>query len=133
MGSGITEPDAGSDVASVRTKAVKDGDDYVINGNKMFIANGTVADYFVVLCVINPNHTSRHNRHSVILVERDREGFESNKLRHKLGIRASDRAELVFKDVRVPQENLIGEEDRGFYKFFCRFYNFFLDKINLVE
>ena len=65
MGSGITEPDAGSDVASVRTEAVKDGHDYVINGSKMFITNGTVADYFVVLCVTNPNHTLRHDRHSV--------------------------------------------------------------------
>ena len=122
MGSGITEPDAGSDVASVRTEAVKDGHDYVINGSKMFITNGTVADYFVVLCVTNANNELRHNRHSVILVERNREGFESNKLRHKLGIRASDTAELVFKDVRVPQENLIGEEDKGFYQF-MEFFN----------
>jgi len=117
MGSAITEPDAGSDVSSVNTTAIKDGNDYIINGNKMFITNGTVASYFIVLCLTNPDDPSRHNRHSVILVERDRNGFESNKLRHKLGIRASDTAELVFKDVRVPQKNLIGEENKGFYQF----------------
>lgn len=117
MGAAITEPDAGSDVSSVNTTAIKDDNDYIINGNKMFITNGTVASYFIVLCLTNPDDPSRHNRHSVILVERDRNGFESNKLRHKLGIRASDTAELVFKDVRVPQKNLIGEENKGFYQF----------------
>jgi alkylation response protein AidB-like acyl-CoA dehydrogenase len=117
MGSAITEPDAGSDVSSVRTTAVRDGDGYVINGNKMFITNGTVGAYFIVLCLTNPENRSRHNRHSVILVESGREGFEANKLRNKLGIRASDTGELAFKDVRVPRKNLIGEEDRGFYQF----------------
>ena len=122
MGSAITEPDAGSDVSAVRTTAVKEGNDYVINGNKIFITNGTVASYFMVICLTNPNDPSRHSRHSVILVESDREGFEANKLRHKLGIRASDTAELSFKDVRVPQENLIGEEGKGFYQF-MEFFN----------
>ena len=122
MGSAITEPDAGSDVSAVRTTAVKDGNDYVINGNKIFITNGTVASYFMVICLTNPRDPSRHGRHSVILLESDREGFEANKLRHKLGIRASDTAELAFKDVRVPQENLIGEEGKGFYQF-MEFFN----------
>ena len=122
MGSAITEPDAGSDVSAVRTTAVKDGNDYVINGNKIFITNGTVASYFMVICLTNPQDPSRHGRHSVILLESDREGFEANKLRHKLGIRASDTAELAFKDVRVPQENLIGEEGKGFYQF-MEFFN----------
>ena len=122
MGSAITEPDAGSDVSAVRTTAVKDGNDYVINGNKIFITNGTVARYFMVICLTNPHDPSRHGRHSVILLESDREGFEANKLRHKLGIRASDTAELAFKDVRVPQENLIGEEGKGFYQF-MEFFN----------
>ncbi len=117
MGSAITEPDAGSDVSSVRTTAVRDGDGYVINGNKMFITNGTVGAYFIVLCLTNPENSSRHSRHSVILVESDREGFEATKLRNKLGIRASDTGELTFKDVFVPEKNLIGEEDRGFYQF----------------
>jgi alkylation response protein AidB-like acyl-CoA dehydrogenase len=122
MGSAITEPDAGSDVSSVRTTATKDGDGYVINGNKMFITNGTVGSYFIVLCLTNPDHPSRHNRHSVILVECDRKGFEASKLHHKLGIRASDTAELVFKDVRVPKKNLVGEENKGFYQF-MEFFN----------
>jgi alkylation response protein AidB-like acyl-CoA dehydrogenase len=122
MGSAITEPDAGSDVSAVRTMAVKDGNDYVINGSKIFITNGTVASYFMVICLTDPQDPSRHNRHSVILVESDREGFEANKLRHKLGIRASDTAELSFKDVRVPQANLIGEEGKGFYQF-MEFFN----------
>jgi acyl-CoA dehydrogenase len=122
MGSAITEPDAGSDVSAVRTTAVKDGNEYVINGNKIFITNGTVASYFMVICLTNPHDPSRHGRHSVILLESDREGFEANKLRHKLGVRASDTAELAFKDVRVPQKNLIGEEGKGFYQF-MEFFN----------
>jgi len=122
MGSAITEPDAGSDVSAVRTLAVKDGNDYVINGSKIFITNGTVASYFMVICLTDPHDPSRHSRHSVILVESDREGFEANKLFHKLGIRASDTAELSFKDVRVPQGNLIGEEGKGFYQF-MEFFN----------
>jgi acyl-CoA dehydrogenase len=122
MGSAITEPDAGSDVSAITTLARKDGTDYVINGNKMFITNGTVASYFNVICLTNPDDPSRHRRHSVILVESNRTGFEANKLYHKLGIRASDTAELYFKDVRVPQENLIGEEGKGFYQF-MEFFN----------
>ena len=122
MGSAITEPDAGSDVSSVRTTAIKDGDGYVINGNKMFITNGTEGAYFIVLCLTNPDMPSRHNRHSVILVVCDRKGFEASKLHHKLGIRASDTAELVFKDVRVPKKNLVGEENKGFYQF-MEFFN----------
>jgi len=122
MGSAITEPDAGSDVSAITTTAIKDGTDYVINGNKMFITNGTVASYFNVICLTNPDNPSRHRRHSVILVESDRKGFEATKLHHKLGIRASDTAELYFKDVRVPGENLVGEEGMGFYQF-MEFFN----------
>jgi alkylation response protein AidB-like acyl-CoA dehydrogenase len=112
MGSAITEPDAGSDVSAITTVAKKDGNDYIINGNKIFITNGTVGSYFAVMCLTNPDNSSRHKRHSVIIAESDRKGFEANKLHHKLGIRASDTAELYFKDVRVPQENLIGEEGK---------------------
>jgi acyl-CoA dehydrogenase len=122
MGSAITEPDAGSDVAAIKTHATKDGDDYIINGNKIFITNGTVASYFAVICLTDPENSSRHRRHSVILVERDREGFKAVKIQHKLGIRASDTAELFFTDVHVPLENLIGEEGKGFYQF-MEFFN----------
>lgn len=122
MGSAITEPNAGSDVSAIMTAAVKDGNEYVINGNKMFITNGTVGSYFAVICLTHPENPSRHGRHSVILVERDRKGFESTKIHNKLGIRASDTAELFFRDVRVPLNHLIGEEGRGFYQF-MEFFN----------
>lgn len=112
----FTEPDAGTDVAGIRTRAVKDKNDYVINGTKMFITNGTVCDYMCVLCVTNPEAEIRHQRHSIILVEADRPGVRATKIKGKMGIRASDTAELSFEDVRVPQENLIGQEGRGFYQ-----------------
>ncbi|MDQ7783668.1 MAG: acyl-CoA dehydrogenase family protein [Desulfomonilaceae bacterium] len=112
----FTEPDAGTDVASTRTRAVKDGTDYVINGNKMFITNGTICDYMCVLCVTDTETEIRHKRHSIIVVEADRPGITANKIKGKMGIRASDTAEIAFEDVRVPQENLIGKEGRGFYQ-----------------
>lgn len=112
----FTEPDSGTDVAAARTRAVKDGNDYVINGSKMFITNGTICNYLVVFCVTNPDAEVRHRRHSLIIVERDRPGVSSNKIRGKMGIRASDTAEVTFEDVRVPQSNLVGEEGQGFYQ-----------------
>ena len=111
----FTEPDAGTDVAGIRTKAVKEGNEYVINGNKMFISNGTICDWMVVLCVTNPKEEKRHRRQSLILVESEREGIVATKIKGKMGIRASDTAEIAFEDVRVPCENLIGEEGKGFY------------------
>jgi len=111
-----TEPQAGSDVAGIKTRADKDGDEYVINGTKMFITNGTIADYYIVLARTDPNPPKRHHGMSVFLVERDMPGVQANKLKNKLGIRASDTAEVVFKNVRVPKENLIGQEGQGFYQ-----------------
>ena len=108
-----TEPNAGTDVAGTTTRAVKEGDEYVINGNKMFITNGTICDWMVVLCVTNPDEEKRHKKHSLILMESDRKGITANKLRGKMGIRATDTAEISFEDVRVPRENLIGEEGKG--------------------
>ena len=113
-GAAISEPDAGSDVSSVSTRAEKDGDEWVINGNKMWITNGSVGDFFVVLCRTNPDAEGRYNGFSQIVVESDREGFDAEKITGKLGIRASDTAELIFDDVRVPEENLIGTEDAAF-------------------
>lgn len=110
----ITEPDAGSDVTNAQTTAVREGDEYVINGSKMFITNGSLADYIIVFCKTHPEERSRHSRFSVIMVETDREGFEANKLKNKLGIRASDTAELSFNHVHVPVSNLIGKEKEGF-------------------
>ncbi|WP_290810144.1 acyl-CoA dehydrogenase family protein [Halovivax sp.] len=113
-GAAISEPDSGSDVASVSTRAEKDGDEWVINGNKMWITNGSVGDFFVVLCETNPDAEGRYNGFSQIVVESDRDGFEADKITGKLGIRASDTAELIFDDVRVPEDNLIGTKDAAF-------------------
>ena len=114
MGSAISEPQAGSDVTSVATRAEKDGDEWVINGSKMWITNGTVADYFVVVCETDPEIEDRYSGYSQILVEGDRDGLTRDKITGKLGIRASDTAELRFDDVRVPDENLIGQRGMGF-------------------
>ncbi|MDG5761637.1 acyl-CoA dehydrogenase family protein [Natronococcus sp. A-GB1] len=113
-GAAISEPDTGSDVSSVSTRAEKDGDEWVINGNKMWITNGTVGDFFVVLCETNPDAEGRYNGFSQIVVESDRDGFSAEKITGKLGIRASDTAELVFDNVRVPEENLVGTKDAAF-------------------
>jgi len=122
MGMAITEPDAGSDVASVNTRALRVHDHYVINGNKMFITNGSIADFLVILCVTNENERVRSKRHSALLVETNRKGFEANQLKRKLGMRASDTAEIHFSDVEVPLENLIGEvEGEGFYQLMAVF------------
>ncbi len=120
-GAAITEPDAGSDVSSISTRATLEGDDYVINGNKMFITNGSIANFLQVLCMTDPEASSRHSRFSVIRIETDRKGFEANKLKNKLGIRASDTAEISLNDVRVPKENLIGTPGRGFQQFMVFF------------
>ncbi|MEF8842700.1 MAG: acyl-CoA dehydrogenase family protein [Haloarculaceae archaeon] len=114
MGAAISEPDTGSDVSSVSTRAEKDGDEWVINGNKMWITNGSVGDFFVVLCKTDPDAEGRYNGFSQIIVEADRDGFDREKITGKLGIRASDTAELLFDDVRVPGENLVGTRGMGF-------------------
>ncbi|MEE9610317.1 MAG: acyl-CoA dehydrogenase family protein, partial [Desulfatiglandales bacterium] len=112
----ITEPDAGSDTVSASTTAVKEDDHWVINGSKMFITNGNLADHVLVFALTHPDNPSQHNRHSFILVPTHTPGYESNKLRGKLGIRASDTAELSFSDVKVPLANLIGKEGEGFHE-----------------
>jgi alkylation response protein AidB-like acyl-CoA dehydrogenase len=114
MGSAISEPDTGSDVSSVSTTAEKDGDEWVVNGNKMWITNGSVGDFFVVLCRTDPEAEGRYNGFSQIIVESDRDGFQADKITGKMGIRASDTAELIFDDVRVPEENLVGTRGAGF-------------------
>lgn len=116
-GMASTEPDAGSDVAAITTAAVKDGDDYVISGNKMFITNANIADYLLVLCVTDPKNPRKHDdRMSTIIVETDRPGYEANKLHGKLSMRCSDTGECAFKEVRVPRANLVGKEGKGFYQ-----------------
>ena len=109
----FTEPNAGTDVAGYRTRAVKDGSDYVINGNKMFITNGTLCDFMVVQCVTNPEE-KKHNSFSLVIVPASSAGISRNKIKGKMGIRTSDTAEIAFEDVRVPRANLVGVEGRGF-------------------
>jgi alkylation response protein AidB-like acyl-CoA dehydrogenase len=114
MGSAFTEPDAGSDLAAASTTAVQEGDEFVINGSKIFITNGTRADYLICFVQTDPDNVDKHRRHSMIMVETNRKGFEANRLCGKLGIRASDTAEISFNNVRVPYTNLVGEPGNGF-------------------
>jgi len=116
MGFAITEPDAGSDTASVSTSAVLDGDEYVINGSKVMIGNGSVADFMLVFCLTDPKEQSRSQRHSIFIVETDRPGYEAHRMHGKMGIRASDTSSIYFSDVRVPKGNLLGERGKGFYQ-----------------
>lgn len=111
---GFAEPGAGSDPGSIRTRAVKEGSSYVLNGTKMFITNGTFADFVVVVANTAPERGSRGL--SLVIVDRDTPGFTVSKKLNKLGMRASEAAELVFTDCRVPKENLLGEENKGFYQ-----------------
>ena len=110
----VTEPDAGSDVAGIRTRAVRDGDEYVINGAKTFITNGVRADFHIVAVKTDPETGARGI--SQIIVEKGTPGFAVTRKLDKLGWRASDTAELSFEDVRVPVENLLGRENKGFYQ-----------------
>ncbi len=114
MGAAISEPQAGSDVTAITTQAKEDGDEWVINGNKMWITNGSVGDYFVVMCETDPEVDDRYMGYSQIMIEADRDGFSSEKITGKMGIRASDTAELLFDGVRVPKENLVGSRGMGF-------------------
>ena len=116
IGFAITEPDAGSDVTMVRTRAERKGDTYVINGTKMFISNGTIAHYVLVYALTHPEERDTHKRHSIILVETSSPGFEATKIHGKMGIRAADTAELSLTNLEVPVSNLIGQEQRGFYQ-----------------
>ena len=111
----FTEPDHGSDITRMNTTAVKDGNEWVINGTKTFITNGGMAAYYCVLCQTDAEITPSHRGMSVILVEGDRAGVTTADVGRKMGIRMMATTEVNFKDVRVPLENLIGEEGRGFY------------------
>ncbi len=109
---GLTESGAGSDAAALKTKAEKKDDHWLLNGSKMFITNGSLADILVVMAVTDPEQ-GRKGISSFIL-EKGMKGFSIGKKEDKLGIRASDTAELIFEDVEVPAENLIGEEGKGY-------------------
>jgi alkylation response protein AidB-like acyl-CoA dehydrogenase len=108
----MTEPEMGSDLAGLRTTAIRDGGDYVVNGSKTFITNGINADLVIVAVKTDPDQ--RHAGISLLIVERGMEGFARGRNLDKLGMHAQDTAELFFADVRVPVENLLGEVGQGF-------------------
>lgn len=110
----LTEPDTGSDLAGVRTSAVRDGDEYVINGSKTFITGGHLADLIIVLARTRTNPDNRRDGLTLIVVEDGTPGFQKGRRLSKLGLRAQDTAELSFSDVRVPISNRLGEEDVAF-------------------
>ncbi|MGO0061529.1 acyl-CoA dehydrogenase family protein [Brevibacillus fluminis] len=111
----MTEPGTGSDLAAIKTTAVRDGDHYIVNGEKTFITNGIHADLIVVACKTDTAVRPAHRGISLLVVERDTPGFTRGKKLDKVGLHAQDTAELIFQDARVPAANLLGEEGKGFY------------------
>jgi alkylation response protein AidB-like acyl-CoA dehydrogenase len=112
----FTEPDHGSDITEVRTTAVKDGKEYLINGVKTFISNGAIAHFAIVLCQSDPQVKPSYRGMSTILVEKGTKGFEVSDLGEKMGIKMTSTTEMSFDQVRVPEENLIGNLNKGFYQ-----------------
>jgi len=121
MGFAITEPDAGSDTLSAATTAVKEGNEWVINGSKVMIGNGTRGTFMLVFCLTDPDAESRSRRHSILIVETDRQGYKAEPMHGKMGLRASDTAAIYLTNVRVPEENLIGTRGNGFHQLMAFF------------
>jgi alkylation response protein AidB-like acyl-CoA dehydrogenase len=113
-GGAITEPDHGSDITTLNTTAVRDGDEWVVNGVKTFITNAGIASFYVVVCQTDPE--AGHRGQSMILVPADADGLGTADVGSKMGIRMIPTGELSFRDVRVPAENLVGAEGKGFYQ-----------------
>lgn len=109
---GLTEPGCGSDLKSMRTRALRDGDDYIINGQKTYISNGQLCDLIVLACKTDPDAGAKGV--SLIVVESDRKGFQKGRRLEKMGLKAQDTSELFFNDVRVPVANRLGKEGDGF-------------------
>jgi acyl-CoA dehydrogenase len=109
----LTEPGSGSDAASLKTRAVKQGDHYILNGSKVFITNGGEADTYIVFARTNPDETGSKGI-SAFIVEKDTQGFIIGKDEHKMGLHGSRTVQLTFEDAKVPAENLLGEEGKGF-------------------
>jgi acyl-CoA dehydrogenase len=110
----MTEPGTGSDLANVKTTAKLDGDHYIVNGQKTFITNGIQSDLIVVVVKTDPNAMPKHKGISLLVIERDTPGFTRGRKLNKVGLHSQDTAELIFEDCRVPKENLLGEEGKGF-------------------
>ena len=108
----MTEPGAGSDLAGIRTTAIRDGDDYIVNGSKTFITNGINSD--LIITAVKTDPSQRHAGMSLLIVEREMDGFERGRNLDKIGMHSQDTAELFFHDVRVPVANRLGEEGTGF-------------------
>ncbi len=121
-GGAFTEPGRGSDTASLDTTAVRDGDEWVVNGTKTFVPNGGRAGFYAVICQTDSECQPSYRGISLILVEADREGVSAADLGHTLGIHMMATAGIKFKDVRVPASNLIGDEGNGFYQV-CEFFD----------
>jgi len=115
-GGGYTEPDHGSDITLLFTTASKQGDSYVINGVKTFTTNGTIADFFIVLCQADPDAKPPYRGQVTLIVEKGTRGFTATELSGKMGIRMTSTAQLSFNDVHVPLANLLGAENKGFYQ-----------------
>lgn len=109
---GLTEPGSGSDAGGMRTNARIEGDSYVLNGSKIFITNGGIADIYIVFAVTDPS--SKHNGTTAFIVEKDFDGFSIGKKERKLGIRSSPTTEIIFEDCKVPKENVLGSVGQGF-------------------
>ncbi|MDY7031064.1 MAG: acyl-CoA dehydrogenase family protein [Thermodesulfobacteriota bacterium] len=110
----MTEPEYGSDLANIRTRAVRDGNDYIVNGQKVFITNGITCDLAIVAVRTDPKATPPHKGISILLIEDGTPGFSKGRLLEKTGAHSQDTGELFFEDCRVPRENLLGEEGNGF-------------------
>jgi acyl-CoA dehydrogenase len=115
LGIAMTEPQAGSDLQGIQTRAIRDGDQYVVNGSKTFISNGQIGDLFIVVVKTDPDARPGRKGMSLLLVPADAPGFVRGRKLDKLGLRGQDTSELFFEDCRVPVENLLGAEGRGFY------------------
>lgn len=109
---GLTEPGSGSDAGAMKTTARLEGDHYILNGSKIFITNGGIADFYVVFALTNPE--DKHKGTSAFIIEKDFPGFSVGKKEKKLGIRSSPTTEIIFEDCKVPKENLLGKEGEGF-------------------
>ncbi len=114
LGIAMTEPGTGSDLANVQTRALRDGDEYVLNGAKTFISNGQIGNLFVVVAKTDPEAEPPHRGISLILVEGETPGFQRGRNLEKLGLKGQDTSELFFQDCRVPLENRLAEEGQGF-------------------
>ncbi|MCL4467970.1 MAG: acyl-CoA dehydrogenase family protein [Deltaproteobacteria bacterium] len=112
----MTEPGTGSDLQAIKTSAVRDGDSYIINGQKTFISNGQLCDLVIVACKTNPKADPPYTGMSLIVVEDKTPGFEKGKKLEKIGMKAQDTSELYFSDCKVPAKNLLGQEGEGFFQ-----------------